>query len=372
MKKSLLILNILKVFEGLVGSLVGIFVPIFLLSAGHSLRNVFAYFLLHYLAVFVFFIIGAMIASRWSLRSLLFVRYVFWFVYVGLLFYLPQIPNLIYPLAIASAISSAFFFFPFHIIFGQSVANQKMGGQWGKMMLISEIVGFFAPLLAAGLIKAWGYQSLFVVALVLMLASLYYLRNLPKIKTKINFTWSAWRSFAENNKSYFCLELVENVIEEIEGIIWPIVVYLTVKSVWSVGWVAVLASIGSIIFTWLVSKRIDKWQKSKTLMLSSILMAGIWLSRYWLEGSWIYVSSVLMGLLATVFSISFNTLIYVRAKQSNYDEFIIFREAPVFLARTCLYLLVLVSVDHLNGFFVLAAGLYVVIVLMLAGNKKAI
>lgn len=372
MKESLRVLNILNVFEGLVGSLVGIFVPIFLLSTGNSLRNVFVYFLIYALGVFVCFFVAALIASRWGLAKLLFVRYIFWFVYLCLLFFLSEHHGLIYYLAMASAVSAAFFYFPFHIIFGQSVHDKQMGGQLGKIMLISQVVGFFGPLLAAGIIKWLGYQALFAVALVLMTGSLYYLKFLPLIKTKISFTWSAWTKFLENNKTYFWFEFFENIIEEIDGIIWPIFVYLVVKNVWSVGWVAVLASLGSIIFTWFISKRIDKWQRSKTLIVSAVLLASVWLSRYWLGGAWVYVSAIIMGLLATVFSISFNSMIYVRAKKDNYDEFIIFREAPVFLARTCLYLLAIVWVDHLSWLFVLAASLYLALIMILSTNKRLV
>ncbi|HRH22069.1 MAG TPA: hypothetical protein PLJ58_02600 [bacterium] len=370
MKESLRVLNILNIFESLVGSLVGIFVPIFLLSSGHSVRNIFIYYLLYSLVVFIFFFVAAFVASRWGLAVLFAIRYVFWFAYLLLLFFLPGSDDLIYYLAVASAISVAFFAFPFHIIFGKSVGAKKIGGQFGRIMLIAQVVGFFGPLLAAAMIKYFGYQALFAVALILMTASLYYLKFLPLIKTKISFSWTAWKKCLEKNQSYFWFEFFENMIEEIEGIIWPIYVYLVVDSIWSVAWVAMLASIGSMIFTWFISKRIDSWKRSQTLMISALLLAALWLSRDGFGGPWLYISAILMGLLGTVFSIGFNAMIYVRAKANNYDEFIVFREAPVFLARACLYLLAIVFVSHLNWFFALAAGLYMVLIVMLRLNKK--
>jgi MFS family permease len=365
MNQSLRLLNILNVFEGLVGSLIGIFVPIFLLSSGHSVKNVLVYYLVYSLFVFISFFIAAMVATKWNLTSVLILRYFFWFAYLMLLFFIPQASYLIYWLALASAISSAFYFLPFHIIFGQSVTDAKMGSQFGRIVLIGQIVGFCGPLIAAGVIKLFGYNALFLVAIIIMTGSLFFLKMLPKMKTKITFTWANWQKFARRNQSYFWFEFFENIIEEIEGIIFPIFIYITVYEIWSVAFVSVLASVGSLIFTWLVSKRIDGWKRTRVLLLASLMLSALWLSRYWLAGNWFYISSVLIGLLATVFSISFNAMVYVKAKQDNYDEFIIFRETPVFLARTCLYLLAIFMVNYLNIFFIIAASLYLVLMFIL-------
>lgn len=365
MNQSLKLLNILNVFEGLVGSLIGIFVPIFLLSSGHSVKNVLVYYLLYSLFIFVSFFVAALVASKWSLTCVLIIRYFFWFAYLILLFFIPEASYLIYWLALASAISSAFYFLPFHIIFGQSVTDAKMGSQFGRIVLIGQIVGFCGPLIAAGVIKLFGYNALFLVALVIMTGSLLFLKMLPRIKTKITFTWANWRSFANRNQSYFWFEFFENIIEEIEGIIFPIFVYITVQEIWSVAFVSVLASVGSLVFTWLVSKYVDGWKRTRILLLASLMLSALWLSRYWFAGNWFYISSILIGLLATLFGISFNAMVYVKAKQDNYDEFIVFRETPVFLARTGLYLFAIFMVNALDAFFIISASLYLVLMFIL-------
>lgn len=365
MKKEVKVLNTLNSFEGLASSLIGLFVPVYLLSIGHSLRNVFLYYLLYSLMIFIGFFASAFIASKTNLKILFLLRYLAWLIYFLILFFLNANDYLIYGLAVSSAACVSLYYFPYHIILGRETKAKLIGETVSLFSVTAQTVGLLAPFISALIIKFFGFRSLFAVALFITATSLFFMKQMPELNVNVKFSWPRWLQYLRNNKTYFWYEFLENIVEEIDGIVWPIFVYITFQSIWSVASVSLLASLGSIILTWIMRHSLNGKSKLRVMIFSVMLLAGLWLSRFWVNSAWIYVSSIIFGLISTIYGIAFNAMIYIRAKKTSYDEFIVFREAPIFLARTFVYLLAIILFAHLKVFFALAVIVYFILFALL-------
>ena len=102
--------------NGLAGSFIGIFIPIYLLQLGNSLSSVFIYYLVYAVAILLFFFIAGMVANKIGIKKTILLSYLFLFVYLWLLYNLDKGWISIYMVAIVYGVHVAFYWFAMHIV----------------------------------------------------------------------------------------------------------------------------------------------------------------------------------------------------------------------------------------------------------------
>jgi hypothetical protein len=134
------------------------------------------------------------------------------------------------------------------------------------------------------------------------------------------------------------------VREELEGIIWPLFVFILLKNALSLGVIGTLASIGSIAFTLIVGKYTDRLNPKIFMRIGAVAMAGIWIARTIAPQSLplVYLSTLVSGFLACLILVPFSSYIYGTAKRNTPAEFLVYREIPVTLARIVTYSIAIV------------------------------
>jgi len=79
--------------EGFAMSLIGIFIPIYILTLGYAISDLFVFFMVHYALLPVFGFLAIWVAGRIGLQKTIMTRFPFLFAYLGLLFLLPSRPR---------------------------------------------------------------------------------------------------------------------------------------------------------------------------------------------------------------------------------------------------------------------------------------
>lgn len=354
MRKPLNSIYLIASIDGVVNSLVGIFVPIYLLSIGYTLSQVFWYFLYYAVFIFLGFYFTVFLARGMGLRTIMFLRLPFFFLFLLILRYITSAHFPLVLLALVNTVQVSFFWVPMHTWFAYHSDSGHTGNDVGGLFAWPQVGALIAPLVGGAIAASFGFKSLFFLAIVIECFSIYPLIHLPHHFPKADLHWSKFTGLFKKYPRYILWEIGENIREELEGIIWPIFIYLVFRDIFSVGVVGSLIAAGGIFFTFFVGRWADKTSKHRLMIYGMVLTVIIWSSRFLIHiPSFIYYSTLVSGLAGTLILIPLNSYVYKYAKAEVAEEFIVFRELPIALARAIVYSLALLAVSDIRWLFLL-------------------
>ncbi len=370
MAKQLNIIYTIHSIDTFAGSLIGIFIPIYFLSLGHSLSQILVYYIVWSFGVLVFFFFAGYFSTYFGLKKTLIARLPFLFLYLLLLLNLKKVNIPLNLIALVSSLSVAFYWFPFNVLFGLCSDKEKIGNDVGKLNAIPRIFSLIAPLLGGLMLKFYGFNSLFVTCIFLYLFSALPILALTYFKSEIVLNINKLKDLLKKYPRYFLAETISSTGASAESTIWPIFIFLSFKDILSIGLVGTFFGIGGIFFSLFVGKRADKTNKNILINIGALIIILIWLLRYYLQGEIIYyILTVAAGFFMILVNVPFTSIIFSLAKRDNVDEFIIFREIPVMLGRVIIFSLCLI-LSNLQDSFLLVIGLYFLFVILFLGRRS--
>lgn len=359
MTKSLNAVYVLHSITGLASSLIGIFTPAYLISLGYIPADVFLYFLIYAISIFAFFFSAALLAGRFGVRIMVIASFPFTLSYIALLYTLNTTAFPLPFIAIIQGAGAGLYWFALHSFFATHAKEKTLGSSVGKLFGFPQIAGLFGPLIGGVVAYRFGFPALFALGGFFFLISIVPLFWIPELAVQSRLNFSTFIGLFRQFRRYTLVEFFENIREELEGIVWPLFIFLVFRDALSVGFVGTLAAVGSIIFTLLIGRYTDQVNPKIFMRIGAILMAGIWLSRF----AWpqipllLYASTVAAGLLGCLITIPLTSYVYGSAKQTNISEFMVYREIPVTLARIVIYgFALLIAINVTNLFLVGAAA----------------
>lgn len=353
----------MQTIEGLAGGLIGVFIPIYFLTLGYSLTDIFYFFIVNNLVILILFLAAALFARRFGFAKTIGLRLVFLFANLYLLFNLKSYPGAFYLISILSAAEIAFYWFPLHVIFAKATDHEKVDEHVSNMMALPALAKALLPFFGAAISALFGFKALFVVAGIFYLASAVPLLFIEHIPVEVRISGAKISEYAKRFKRYFAIETLLSAVGEIEGYLLPIFLFLVFKDIMAVGAVATYLSLGAALFTMIVGKYSNHGNAKAFLRVGALSMALVWLARFTAETQTaFYLLSVVAGFCGVLISIPFSSMIYRNAKDSHVEDFIIFRELPISLGRVTLYVLALLIASNIEWSFVAAAASYLALI----------
>src|SRR3989344_3103687 len=347
---------IMNAIYGLAGSFVGIFIPIYLLRQNLDPANVFRFYIVYSLGVIVFSFFANYLTRRLGLRKTVLLGYPFLFLYFFLLYTLEKYGVPLYFLAIVSSLQVSLYWFPLHIWLTNTSRMGSIGSDMGRFYAVSQTVGLFAPIVSAVLIGSFGFKVVFVIAVMIYLFSVIPLFYLPEYSFKEKMSLSNFASLFKKYPRLFFVAALEDIRGEAEGIIWPIIIYLSLRNILSVGYVGTISAVGAVLFVLLVGSYADKIDKRKLLGSGALIVAIIWALRMATSSA---VASYALTLAASFFAaltlVPISSIMYGVAKRESVSTFILFRESSGVVGRLVLFSLALLLVSSINYIFLLPA-----------------
>ncbi len=351
---------IMNTLSGIGMSLVGIFIPIYLLQTGFPLTSVIIWLLIHhssllfgaFLSVYVSNMIG--LVRCWYIRVILLLA-----LFIGL-YILPDHHSLLFILGIISGLESAFFWIPYNILTVRKTSHETMGSSLAKLSNISSLVGLFIPFIAALIIMNIGYPALFVIAFIFILISLIPVIALTSEKTNFNFNRISVMAIIKDNKHFILPEIFDNLGQD-AGIIWSLFIFVTGLTILDLGLLGVISGVVGIVVTHFTGYLIDKWDKHKVIRFGAIFTTLSWLASYLIAiyyptPSMLYLITALRGFAIGVFAMSYGAVMMNRAR--NHDsQFLVLREVPTILGRLIIFSLAIlfIYIDKFELVFLLVA-----------------
>lgn len=312
--------------------LVEIFIPLILYNMSFTIKEIILFLILKYSFCLLFIPVGYFIGKKYSVSTLMILSsIIFSITYI----YLSQINKNITSLIILSILYSSYLMFYWlgRHTYGLSIIEDKKTTDNVSLYNIFTILGgLFSPFIGSYIIEKTNTLTLSTIVLVLMIISIIPLTKIKKIKLNSN------TQIKHIIKSFPKTNYIFNTLDQLRYILYtvlPLWIYINIKSKYSyIGILNIITGLGSIIYIYLLSKKMDK-NKKDYLSLSLLIMGTI----YFLK---ITITSNLAYLIITLFegitksSLDTITLRNTYVYQKNYciTSYIIFTEIINNIART--------------------------------------
>lgn len=312
--------------------LVEIFIPIILYNMSFSIKEIILFLILKYSFCLLFIPVGYFIGKKYSVSTLMILSsIIFSITYI----YLSQINKTLTSLIILSILYSSYLMFYWlgRHTYGLSIIEDKKTTDNVSLYNIFTILGgLFSPFIGSYIIEKTNTLTLSTIVLVLMIISIIPLTKIKKIKLNSN------TQIKHIIKSFPKTNYIFNTLDQLRYILYtvlPLWIYINIKSKYSyIGILNIITGLGSIIYIYLLSKKMDK-NKKDYLSLSLLIMGIIYLLK-------ITITSNLAYLIITLFegitksSLDTITLRNTYVYQKNYciTSYIIFTEIINNIART--------------------------------------
>lgn len=312
--------------------LVEIFIPLILYNMSFTIKKIILFLILKYSFCLFFIPVGYFIGKKYSVSTLMILSsIIFSITYI----YLSQINKNLTSLIILSILYSSYLMFYWlgRHMYGLSIIEDKKTTDNVSLYNIFTILGgLFSPFIGSYIIEKTSTLTLSTIVLVLMIVSIIPLTKIKKLKLNPN------TQIKHIIKSFPKTNYIFNTLDQLRYILYtvlPLWIYINIKSKYSyIGILNIITGLGSIIYIYLLSKKMDK-NKKDYLSLSLLIMGIIYLLK-------ITITSNLAYLIITLFegitksSLDTITLRNTYVYQKNYciTSYIIFTEIINNIART--------------------------------------
>lgn len=241
------------------------------------------------------------------------------------------------------------YWLPYHIKFAQFTEKKNRGKQLSLMLATASLLGIFAPVIAGAIITHLEFKILFIITIVLLLASAIPYITIPRTHEK--YTWSyrkTWKQlFAKKNRT-LVVPLVADGAENAVGIIiWPIFIFEILNgNYFEVGAISTLIIGSTVIIQLVTGKYVDgKIKKEYMLKLGSIMYSLGWILKIFVATSFhIFAAGAYHSVMKVFTRTPFDTLVYeIAADQGHYiDEFTALREMAIGVGRVIMLIIAVV------------------------------
>ncbi|MFA5857041.1 MAG: MFS transporter [Candidatus Pacearchaeota archaeon] len=352
-----LILSINQIIRNIGFSILTLFIPIYLLTIGFSINQVLLYFLFEAISIILFSPLSLIFSKKFGYKYILLFNLILVLIWLIFLNLIPIIRNSIYLIAIIAGIEIAFYYLPLNSSIARNAKKEENKNHFDKYNAFSRLSYLIGPIFGGIIFLNMGFDILIYITMFFLILSalpILYLKNhLPNHNISIKRVYQLYKT----HKNYFFACIFNNIFLYAEAIIWPIYLFYNLKfTIINIGFSGALFGFGSIIFSLIFENLDKKRDKYIFLKIGGILYILIWISRiYFTSSISAYLLSTLAGLATAMIAIPFIGITYSKAEEEDIEDFLFFKEIPVFIGRIILLITIIFLADKFIIAFVLSA-----------------
>jgi len=364
-----------QLLYGSAAALMGIFVPIFLYQVtGEKFHIVGLYYAFITLPYVLLLVPGMYLANRIGFSHALIVGCLASIGQFGVLYVMDatNVWNLLPLLTLFIVLFRIFHWVPYHVDFALFTHQGERGRVVSMSSATIAFLGVVGPLLAGYIINVSGYQTLFAIVLVLLIAATISYAFIPETPTHFNWGYlETWRNLL--SKRYVAVtvgEFANGAEGVISLVVWPIFLYqLLDGNVLEIGSLSTIIVALTIVIQLGLGRYLDKKKEGTITALEwgTKLNAVGWVAKIFvLSATHVFLVGLFHNVVRMFSRTPFSTLLYdMSAEQGKYvDEFTVLREIAHHSGRA----LSLLAVSLLSFYVPLAWTFVIAAVASLAMN----
>lgn len=315
--------NIFVIITSFAKLLVELFIPLLLYDKGFSIKEIILFLIFKYIFCALSIPIGIKIGSIYSYTKLMLISSVlFTFTYIYLNLLTTHIFSLIF-LSLLFGVYLIFYWLGRHIYALSIIEDKKTTDNVSLYTIFTILGGLPATYIGAKILSIFGPIILTIIVLILMILSIIPLIKIKDVKIESEKSIkNIIKTFPKQNYTFIIIEQLRYIGTSL----FPLFIYLNIKKEFNfLGVINIISGLGSIIYIYLLSKKMDK-NKKDYLKASSIFLGIIYLLKINISSTKLFLiimffEGVMKSALDTI--VLRNTYAYGKNyKIPNYIEFI--------------------------------------------------
>jgi MFS family permease len=361
-------------------SLIGVFIPVYLLDLNYTLFEVLFFLALYYFFMGIFSFLGVFAESKLGGKHTVGLTVPFYIAFFASLFSLEFFRLPLIFVAGLYAVAQQLYWVPTNTEFAKFSDFKSRGSEIGLLATIPRLAAIASPLLGSLILSSFsqgflflsnGFEVLFVVVSFLLVFSVVPLFLTPDYKPSIAYNWK--KVFSKKNFAFFDAFAFQGVINTVVSFLWPLHVFLCHGEYVVVGAAASSMMVGLAVFNMLVGWLSDKVKKTTLVFAGGISFFLVMVLAFFASSVFeMIVVSVLIGFSTVLINLPLFAEACDEANKENIAEFIVFREVGLSAGRTIqfLFAISIALLFHQNFYFELVFLLPAFTGIYLAFTKK--
>jgi YQGE family putative transporter len=334
-----------RLIQGLAAAMLTLFVPIFIYeSFGQSLGALCLFYFSISFGYSVFLVPAMKFTNKIGFSRALAFSAILSVLQYGVMYFMTveNIWLLIAPLALTIIGFRLFHWVPYHVDFAEFTKGSSRGRDVSLMLATIAFMGVIGPILAGFIISNSGYNTLFLISVILMFVAAISYLFVPDTHEK--FTWSYLETyknlFSQKFKPLLFSEFAGGLESSVALIAWPIFLFVVLDgNILEVGALSTVIVGVTIGVQLMVGRYLDKAKQNnvKTLKAGSVLYALGWIGKIFvLSAAQIFFIGLYHSITKIFTKTPYNALFYdMTGDQGRYiDEFTVMKEMTHHFGRS--------------------------------------
>lgn len=324
-----LYLNLL--IRSLALSMLGIFVPIYLLTLGFNMVEISLYMITNFFIMIVASFFSVYLMKTIGVKHTILMSVPFVISDVMLLYFLSRYEISIFAIAIVGGMGQAFYWMGLHTNFIKNSGKHGVTKKTGLYFVLPKVSALIGPFVGGALITLYGFPPLIAISAILLLLSAIPLLRTGDFRGRSDFDIS---NLFSAERVYFLGFVGEGVRNIFEYFFWPIAIFMVAKSSLEVGLVGSVMQIGTMFLPFLIAKLRHKIDLKIFIRAGAVFYAIlIFYLQTLSDPKTMIILSSLMGLLTIMISMPFYTMSVKHSRSFEPSEWVLYREIGVNLGR---------------------------------------
>lgn len=262
--------------RSLATSVVGLFIPVYLHGLGYSVRTIFAFFIVFFMARIVIDPLVALLVGRIGPKHTIALSTISNIIVLLLLLTMKDLGWPLYFVAIVYTLTNSLFFIAFHTDFSKIKHTMHGGKELGYLTILEKLGGIAGPLIGGVIATVWGPNYIIVLSIILFLLSLIplFLTNEPvKVHQKITLKGFAIAPHKRAIFSYACFS-AENVVSILLWNFYLSLAIFVTSPYAKIGAVVAISTAVSLLTVQFVARRVDA-KRGRSLLRMGAVANGV-------------------------------------------------------------------------------------------------
>ncbi|AKM81025.1 MAG: Transporter, major facilitator superfamily [Candidatus Pacebacteria bacterium GW2011_GWF2_38_9] len=294
----------------------------------------------------------AKILNKYGIRHGFLMGHLLYSLFVLCLYLSKANPYLVLTAAIIDGFQINFFWNSYYYSISRNSDQAKMGANLGAVNFLLHLLAMIAPALGGLIIVTLGYQTLFLLGLVIILSGVIFsiLLNNVKVKDKISFkeflTWLKEPGFKR-----LAVSFAGKYFNDASVSLWALYMFILLGSTEGVGYLYSLSLLLALLVSYTAGSFIDKHKNRKQFFISGGFLSIFWALRGFVVGIWsITILNAVDRLTSSFHWLFFDRSWILRGKGREALSYFVYREMIYSFAAIVFWLIVAI----LFYFFVFA------------------
>jgi len=332
-------------------SMIDVFIPIYLINTGYSLREVTLFFLLYSVFHILFSIPAGRISAKFGVKYSILISIPFLILFFVLLFSLEfySLPLII--LAIIKGLASGFFWVGRHTFMAQKTDHEKRGTELGKNKIIKKIFSLPGPLVGGFILSLFNINIVLIFVFIFLTLSfipiLFIKEKNEQVDLKIRHIF---RGLNLREKTILINRGIDDAMNDF---VWPVFSFFAILNQYFIlGIVKFIEKFFLLISDYLSGKAFDK-NGSAVIKYGGFFSIFLWIGRFIVKTSTgVYIIDSFSGLILPFIATGVDAECFELANsEDKVLHFIIAREILIHVGRIILFT-VLYFIGNLKFIFI--------------------